>query len=80
MLCSYLLLKNTNYLKADIVLSVKDNEDEIENTLRIIAEEILFTSRGRLFNSLTVINNGSDDDTMTIVHNLKKEYPFLKTK
>ena len=43
MLCSHLLLKNTNFLKADIILTVKNDEDAIENTLRIMAEEILFT-------------------------------------
>ena len=80
MLCSHLLLKNTNFLKADIILTVKNDEDAIENTLRIMAEEILFTSRGKLFNSLTVIDDGSSDDTMKIVHHLKREYPFLKTR
>ena len=80
MLCSHLLLKNTNFLKADIILTVKNDEDAIENTLRIMAEEILFTSRGQLFNSLTVIDDGRSDDTMKIVHHLKREYPFLKTR
>ncbi len=79
-LCSHLLLKNTNFLKADIVLAVKNDEETIENTLRIIAEEILFTSRGKFFKSLTVIDEGSSDNTMKIVHHLKREYPFLKTK
>ena len=80
MLCSYLILKNTKFLKSDIILTVKNDEEEIENTIRMLAEEILFTSRGKLFNNVTVIHSESSDDTMKIVHNLKREYPFLKIK
>ena len=80
MVCSHLLLKNTKFLKADIILTVNNDAETVENTIRMLAEEILFTSRGKLFNNVTVINNESSDDTMKIVHNLKREYPFLKTK
>lgn len=74
----YILIKNGSYIKSEIVLRVKNDEDTIENTIRILAEEIFFTAREKLLLGLTIVDTGSEDSTMEIVRLLKKEYPFLK--
>lgn len=77
MLCSYLLIRKSK-IKAQIIIKFKNDEDTIENTVRLLAEEIFFTSCGKMFSSLTAIDSGSSDTTRQILLSLQKEYPFLK--
>lgn len=78
MLCGYFLLKQGNFTKSEIVLFLENNEDTIENTIRIMAEEIFFTSREKLLSSLTIVDLGCSDSGIAIIKALKREYPFLR--
>lgn len=78
MVCDYFLICKSKCLRSEIVIKFKNDEDTIENTVRILAEEIFFSSKDKLFSSLTAIDCGSTDSTRDILLKLKKEYPFLK--
>ena len=77
-LCGIYLIKESKILKSDIVVKFKNNEDTIENTVRLWAEEIFFTSREKMFLSLTAVDMGSSDESAVILKRLQKEYPFIK--
>lgn len=78
MLCGYFLLKHGSYMKAETILFLKNDEETIENTIRIMAEEIFFTAREKVVPTLTIVDMGSDDSSTDIVKLLKREYPFLR--
>lgn len=76
----YFLIKQGSFKKSEMLLKVENDEDTIEDTIRILAEEIFFTSKEKLFSSLTVVDMGSSDNTIKIASMLKREYPFLVIK
>lgn len=78
MLCGYIILKNDKYLKTELVLKVKNDEETIENTVRILAEEIFFTAREKIVINLVIVDMGCDDSTMEIAKILQKEYSFIR--
>lgn len=78
MLCSFYLIKKCRVLKSEIVVKFKNDEETIENTVRLLAEEIFFTSREKMFLSLTAVDMGSGDESANILRRLQKEYPFIK--
>lgn len=79
LLCGYYILKQGKFLKAQMVLFVENDEETIEGTIRVMAEEIFFTAREKVLTTLTVVDMGCSDSSMDIAKILMREYPFLRT-
>lgn len=73
------LIKDVRFTKTNynLVLSVKNQQDNIEAVIRAIFEDELFR-RGTPDCKVVVIDKGSSDETLPILKKLQKEFTNLE--
>ena len=59
------------------VMPVKNREDDIEALVRSEAWRMLYQNPERRVGDIVVIDLGSEDETLTILRRLSREYDFL---
>ena len=73
----YSLAKGKTNTEQCIVLTVKNNQDNIEALLRSIVWQNLHKNNGGSVPDIIVVDLGSDDDTQKILERICSDYNFV---